>query len=234
MRMLVSRYRQDDDELLDRPDIPIEEMERSLSDLEWTNRWLGGRRAVFSHIIPLIGRSSAFLDIGCGSADMLRGLADEGRKIGKKLHLVGVDLSPIVLSIAKSRCSDYPEISLVRSNATALPFATGSFDVVFSSTFLHHLGPEEAVSALREAARVARRRVVFSDLIRSNVGWIGVSIIGKFVFGRLSRYDGRVSFRRAYRPSELAHIAVQAGFKNYKIHVYGCYRMALVYDKETE
>lgn len=230
--MFVSRKRIQEDELLDRVDLPLCEMDRSLSDLEWTNRWLGGKQAVFSHIIPLLGKCSDFLDIGCGSGDMLRSLSSEGRGQGLRLNLTGVDLNPSVLTVAESRCQSYPDIHLVKADATCLPFPDEAFDITFSSTFLHHLDPDAAIQALAEAVRVSRRRVVFADLIRSNVGWLGVSIIGKFAFGRLSRYDGRVSFRRAYRPRELAILATQAGMKGFRIQVHRYCRMTLSYDKD--
>jgi ubiquinone/menaquinone biosynthesis C-methylase UbiE len=230
--MLVSRHRENADELLDQTGLPMEAFERSLSDLEWTNRWLGGKRAVLSHVAPLVGECSDFLDVGCGSGDMLRGLSDEGKRKGSSLRLVGLDLNPSVLACARARCAGYPDIGLVRGDATALPFADGSFDVVFSSTFIHHLDPPDAVLAIREAARVSRRRVVIADLVRSNIGWIAVWLIGRFAFGRLSRRDGPVSFQRAYKPRELAGFARQAGLTDVRVHIYGCCRMALVYDKE--
>jgi SAM-dependent methyltransferase len=226
--MIATAPRQSTDELIDQADIPFGDLDRSLADLEWSNRWLGGRSALFSHLVPVVEQCDSFLDVGCGSGDMLRAVAE--RRAG--LRLVGLDLNPAVVDIARLRGGGRSDIDYVLGRAMALPFADNSFDVVFSSTFIHHLTEIELVESLREAARVARRRVVMADLVRSCLGWLGVWLVGRVAYGKLSRYDGPVSFRRAYLPDELAEFAGLAGLSGARIQRHRFYRMVLVYDKE--
>jgi SAM-dependent methyltransferase len=229
--MLSLRKRAQLEELLDRSDNPQSDLERSLSDLETANSRLGGRRALLRHALPLLDEASSVLDIGCGSADILRAISVESKRKGRMIKLSGVDAGPAALAIARSRSEAFPEIELVQSCATSLPFDDGSFDIVLSSLLLHHLEPESVVQALREAARVSRRRVVITDLIRSGLAFITVLLVGKLVFGRLSRYDGPVSVRRAYTPNELLGLAQEAGLTGCRVYT-GPIRMALVYDKD--
>lgn len=231
--MLVTRARQEAPELLDRPDVSLDELDRSLSDLERANRWLGGRSALLPHLLPMIESGSSFLDVGCGGGDTLRALSREARRRSCRVCLVGVDVNPAVVSIARSRCRYHPDIVLVQADARSLPFEAGRFDVVFSSTVLHHLAPADAACALREADRVSRRRLVVVDLVRSDLCLAAVWVVGKLAFGRLSRYDGPVSVRRSYRPNELLSLAESAGLAYCRVNMHGLFRMALVSDKEA-
>jgi ubiquinone/menaquinone biosynthesis C-methylase UbiE len=218
-------------ELLDQPDIPRRELERSLYDLEVANRWLGGRRAMLRHVLPLVGETFDVLDVGCGSADTLRALSEHASRNGCRIGLTGVDTSASILEIARSRNLGSSEMDLIQAGATSLPFDDSSFDIVVSSLVLHHLAPNDVVAALQEARRVTRSRIVVTDLVRSHMAFASALIVGTFVFGKLSRYDAPASVRRAYTPVELLSLANEAGLKDCRIFK-GPVRMALVYDKE--
>ncbi|MEN6371796.1 MAG: methyltransferase domain-containing protein [Armatimonadota bacterium] len=230
--MLRLKRRADDlEELIDQRGISHDDLERSLTDLEIANRWMGGRMTLLRHLLPKIEKVNSVLDVGCGPADMLRAIADESRRRDLKISLTGVDINPEVLVSARSRCKGYAEMSFIEASAASLPFADESFDVVISSLLLHHLSQAEAVKALSEMARVARTRVIIADLVRSPVAFTSVLLVGKLVFGKLSRYDGPVSIRRAYKPKELVEMARRAGLLNGRVYA-GPVRMVLVYDKE--
>jgi SAM-dependent methyltransferase len=95
----------------------------------------------------------------------------------------------------------------VRGDATALPFADRSVDVVMCSQTLHHFDDAAATSVLRELDRVARRRVIVSDLRRSWLAaaglWIASFPLG---FHPVSRHDGVVSIMRGYAGDELRRL----------------------------
>lgn len=84
------------------------------------------------------------LDVGTGTALVLRALPTGGRR-------VGIDLSPGML--ARARAAD-PTLLLARADATRLPLPDGSVDVVTCVTVLHLL-PDPA-AALAEWRRVLR------------------------------------------------------------------------------
>jgi SAM-dependent methyltransferase len=93
---------------------------------------------------PVAGRR--VLDAGCGAGRTAVWLVDQGAEV------VGVDLSPELLQIARERV---PGASFaVADLARRLPFEDGSFDVVVASLVMHYL--RDWVPTLRELRRVLR------------------------------------------------------------------------------
>lgn len=90
------------------------------------------------------GRGKDVLECGCGTGLILERIA------GFAKSAKGIDLSPGMLSLAKSRGLDVCEGSV-----TALPFNDESFDVTCSFKVLAHV--PDIGKALQEMARVTRR-----------------------------------------------------------------------------
>jgi SAM-dependent methyltransferase len=93
------------------------------------------------------------LDLGCGTGFHLRTLAELGWSV------TGVDLSEDQLRIARDRAGEVAEI--VPADATQLPFADGSFELVLSA--FTHTDLDDFAGAIREASRVlaTRGRLVY-------------------------------------------------------------------------
>ena len=89
------------------------------------------------------------LDVGCGKGFMLRGFA----LLIPGLVVKGVDVSQYAIDHAIEDMRAQVQVA----NATRLPFAEKSFDVVISINTIHNLAREECGQALREIERVARR-----------------------------------------------------------------------------
>jgi len=96
-----------------------------------------------------VGPGDAFLEVGCGEGGNLVHLAHAGAA-GPRLR-VGLDLFPAKLGFARDR--QVPAAFVVGA-AQALPFRSGSFDVVLCRDVLHHL--EDPATAVAELARVIR------------------------------------------------------------------------------
>ncbi len=88
-----------------------------------------------------------FLDLGCGTGATVAALAPSFRRG------TGMDLSPGMLKHAGPRPAN---AALVRGDVARLPFAAGSFDLVFSVTLLHHLDERALPLAMGEVKRVLR------------------------------------------------------------------------------
>jgi len=89
------------------------------------------------------------LDIGCGKGFLLYELS----QVVPSLKVAGLDISAYAIENAKPEVKPF----LQAGNATDLPFADQSFDLVLSINTLHNLQLPQLVRALGEMERVARR-----------------------------------------------------------------------------
>jgi ubiquinone/menaquinone biosynthesis C-methylase UbiE len=101
------------------------------------------------------------LDVCCGAAHAAEVVAPLVRQV------VGIDLTVELLALGAARLSNagVRNVLLQEGNAEALPFVTGSFDLVYCFASLHHVG--DPAAAMREMGRVCAPggRVVVQDLI---------------------------------------------------------------------
>lgn len=76
---------------------------------------------------PKTGES--ILDVGCGAGQTLLQIAE---RVGATGSVIGVDISKVLLSVARERCANDPRIKLVEADAQTLSWPKASFDGVFS------------------------------------------------------------------------------------------------------
>lgn len=199
-------------EKLELPGVPAVVVQRSLADVARANTLLGGTRAVLAELRPLLaasrGRTMTLLDVGTGAADIGVAARTFAERQGTPLMVVGVDAS-LPLAAEAARRLD----GAVAANALDLPFADRSIDVVVCSQLLHHFTEREIATVLRELHRVARVRVVISDLRRSWVAAAGIWLMSfPLRFHPISRHDGVLSVLRGFTPAELnAHVVRATG-----------------------
>lgn len=93
------------------------------------------------------------LDVGCGTGTLMVLIA----RLYPNVRLVGLDpdLRALARAQRKARRAG-ASVELDQGFSDALPYAGASFDRVFSSFMLHHLQPNEKVTALREIKRVLK------------------------------------------------------------------------------
>ena len=106
----------------------------------------------------LLGRNSAILDIGCGTANNTLLVSRTTRA-----RVVGIDLSSGMLHKAKEKA---PEIHLARVSADYLPFGNMRFDLVFMTEVLHHLA--DIAPVISETFRVLRASGEFCIVTQSH------------------------------------------------------------------
>jgi SAM-dependent methyltransferase len=194
-------------EYLDAPDVDPRVVRRSLRDVALSNRLFGGVRAVLAEIAPTLaaarragaGTLLTLLDVGTGYGDIPARAREAAARRGVSLATVGLDMAEELAAGNRQR------IGLsVCGDALALPFADRSVDLVTCSQVLHHFPDAEARLLLRELDRVARRRVVVSELRRSWLAaggiWLASFPLG---FHPVSRHDGVVSVMRGFTRREL-------------------------------
>jgi SAM-dependent methyltransferase len=196
-------------EILDDPAVSPDLMRRSMSDVARANVLFGGRRAAIAELEPALSSlkgDGSMLDVGTGQGDIPEAARQVAKSLGLKLWTIGFDLSlPLVSSHRKS--NDVVALG----NARCLPFRDKSIDVVMASQVLHHFEHEDALVVIREMDRVARKRVVISDLRRSVIAAAGLCLASfPLGFHPVSRHDGVVSVMRGFLPGELSDLVKAA------------------------
>ena len=118
-----------------------------LHEIEATHWWFRGRRKIVAAVLDRIGgEPRAILDVGCGVGTNLDLLAE--RYPGARLHGIDVERDPLRF------CRGDRDVPVCQADASALPFASASFDLVAALDTLEHVADDGA--ALREFLRVLR------------------------------------------------------------------------------
>jgi ubiquinone/menaquinone biosynthesis C-methylase UbiE len=209
-------------EMMDAPDNPRELLEDDLRNLRIINRYLGNYRSVLQGVKRIVEEQKlshfSLLDVGTGSADIPVMIACWARHNNLVAELVAVDAEPVTLRAAVDQTAGHREIGLVQGDGRALPFHSGSFDLVLSSQMLHHFSEEGIIHLLRDWSRVARRAVIVSDLIRHPVAYHGIRLITKaFTRNIMTRTDGPLSVQRAFTLKEWRELFARAGIGPFRI-----------------
>ena len=231
---MFNQFRQRSYELehLDKGDYTPAEYEGCLVELRRVNEWLGDARALRRSLLAEIGRAGlrefSVLDVGAGSGELLRVIAQTARGRVRRARLVGLELNERSARAILEESHGYKEIAAVRGDAFHLPFADDAFDYVICSLFTHHFRDEGVVEILREFMRVARRRVFVIDLHRHRVAYYFYTTVGRlFLHNRLIREDGALSILRSFKPGELRRLAEQAGMRRVEVRRHFPYRLVL-------
>jgi len=204
-------------------DPPREEVRRSLADLRFVNRWLGGRRALLGAVRPHLRAGARLLDVGCGSGDLPLHLLE---RLPGPILAVGVDIKTLHL------LETPPPLRRVAADLRRLPFPDAAFDVVTASLVLHHFDSADLAPVLRELYRLSRRALVVNDLHRSLVPLLfGHAAFPVLFRSPLSVHDGLVSVRRGFRPRELQAAFVAAGVPGVRIRRRFPYRLLAVAER---
>lgn len=117
------------------------------------NRW--PYTAVVSGVMRLLGnglaRGSSVLELGCGTGNNLRFLADEG------FRAFGIDNSETAIEIARRQLAGWNlEADLRCGSFTQLPFEDETFNLVIDRAALVHNEYPRLLDAIQEAHRVMK------------------------------------------------------------------------------
>jgi ubiquinone/menaquinone biosynthesis C-methylase UbiE len=174
---------------------------RRFADRDDDRQWLRPLVAAFRSYLH---DGALVADLGCASGRETVELQQAG------LRVVGLDIVPEFLALARRR---YPCDGYVLGTLTRLPFAAGTFDGLWASASFLHLSPEDALVALREAARVLKRGgLLYTSVQRGgSAAWAECP----------DPEPGAVRYYRYYEPEEWSAMAAAAGLDVEHVNVTG-------------
>lgn len=110
-------------------------------------RWRHERYRRFMELCR-VRPSDTIIDVGAGRGAGLERFNDEN-------EIVAIDLDPL-----PTEWLEKPNVTLLKGDATKLPYSDGEFDVAFSNSVIEHMAPASQVAFASEVRRVARRYYV--------------------------------------------------------------------------
>ena len=179
---------------------------QNLHELDIANRLFGGHAASLCGIKELVkDRTKIYhvADLGCGSGDSLKHMADWARNNHYKLLLTGIDRSEPVIDYMKGHCTGYPEIKGVVSDYRKY-MQDHPVDIVHCSLFCHHLSDNEILGLLNLFNLMVTTGFIINDLERSPAAYYSVKMLTNMIRSTsLSKHDGPVSVLRGFKVEEL-------------------------------
>ena len=215
-------------ELLDTDSGAPGEVSTALSDLRHINQWFGGIATSQSMVAMAcrFGKSRQII-VAVGSRRR-RGFVPHA--VSKRMLGLGVDVHVTLLDRAASHLRNGlgNGTRAIAGDATALPFADGSFDVVSCCLFVHHLEPDDIVRFVNEGLRVCRKAVVINDVVRDPVHLALVYLSLPLYRSRFTHHDAPASVKRAYTIAEMREMLGKTSAARVEIARHPLYRMGAI------
>jgi ubiquinone/menaquinone biosynthesis C-methylase UbiE len=201
-------HRSTEEEIMDDLSMQGEMLRKTLDQIALINRRLGGNQATIDGLNTLLKTKSkatalSIIDLGCGSGDMLRAVADFGRKNNFIFKLTGIDANEYTVNYARKLSVNYPEISYIKMDILADEFSDLSFEVAIATLFLHHFTNQEIEHLLKPIVRKASIGVVINDLHRSSAAYYLFKGMSFFIKNPMVKKDGAISVLRGFKKNEL-------------------------------
>lgn len=191
------------------------ELEIDLENLVRINRNFGGHRLIRHFLRRWLkpGKPWRVLDLCTASGDIPRLMVDFARHRGINVEIDAVDFQSATLEIARRHSAAYPEIVFREADARTVPGEPHSYDLVICSLALHHFSEEDAALVLRRCRELARGPILVADLRRGWSAALGVWLITELLYREpMTKFDARLSVRRAFSRRELAGLTRRAGW----------------------
>lgn len=228
------KHRHDGPELMDGPALPEQDLFINYKELHQVNRWLGGYRITLKGLRSFTnqGNSLSVLDAGCGGGDMLKVIAQWGRKKKIPLQLTGIDLSASAIKYAKQNCCDYPEIAWLQEDAFTHLKQGNHYDVIMNTLFMHHFSDKQIVLLLSLMKSNGRQGLIINDLHRHSFAFFSIKWITRlFSSSYLVKHDAPLSVLRSFRRAEWWELLSKALIPNAAISWEWAFRYLIVYRK---
>lgn len=222
--MIIStKQRTAQSEIMDDFTLGGELLRNTLDKLAGINKWLGGNRTTLNAIKKLIAKlplaeQITIVDVGCGNGDLLRLIADFGRKRNRSFKLIGIDANESAINYARELSLDYPEITYYSQNIFSREFSSLNYDLVLLNLFLHHFKEDEIIQLILAMSLKARIGIIVNDLHRNVLAYYLFKLLCVTISNSMVRDDGLTSILRGFKRVDLIRYSKKLKLKNYVIH----------------
>lgn len=212
-------HRSTEEEIMDDLDMSGDALISSLDQLAVINKWLGGNKLTIDGLQVLLkGQSKeqtiSIVDLGCGNGDMLRRVADFGRKQGYQFQLLGIDANQATIDYGQQLSKDYPEISYRKENVLAQTFEQHTYDIAMCTLFLHHFEDAVALQLVQTLVKNARIGVLINDLHRHKLAYYLFKLITIGINNKMTREDGLTSVLKAFKRQDFQRFSEAINYKS--------------------
>ena len=221
-------------EQMDRKDCDPVKLENTYRQFSVINGLLSNWKRIYrQQIRPFLKDSNkeySLLDIGFGGGDIPLSISKWAKQDGINLEILAIETDERAYQFANSVSVD-PSVTFLKSSSTELVNQQKQFDIVISNHVLHHLDQPSTIRILEEAKALARFKVFFNDIERSDVGYVFFNVLSRPLFwNSYITEDGLTSIKRCYTFRELKEIAP----KDWKVERSFPFRLLLTYEKSYD
>lgn len=230
--------------MLDRDDIPFEDIKRNMQELEFINKYLGGHKITLDGIKYLIKSNQIIqqsnlsaetlvqvdnlliAEIGCGGGDNLKAIHHWCQKKNIKATFIGIDINNDCITYAKENCKELNAEYIISD------YQLINFDekpgIIFSSLFCHHFTDEELITQLNWMKENSSLGFFINDLHRHPLAYYSIKWLTKlFSKSYLVKNDAPLSVLRGFKKDEIK-LLVKASSKVANIKWKWAFRWLLI------
>lgn len=224
-------------ELMDDFQLSGEELKKNLDELEVINYWLGGNQVTLTALEEVIKKSKyhsakemKIADLGAGGGDMLKLMAEWGRRKKLKINFVGIDANAFMIQYAENKTRNYREITYHQADVLDGSFSATSFEIVTCSLFCHHFTDEELLQLFKRLYTEVRLAVVINDLHRHWFAYYSIKFLTRLFGGSyLVKNDAPLSVLRAFNKKELENLLKKTGISHFRIRWKWAFRYQVIF-----
>jgi len=223
-------FRSEEKEIMDDLEVKGDVVIQTLKELDVINRLLGGNQISLGPFKRIASKMDEFsvLDLGCGSAEILKLMAKWARDHNIKGRFVGVDANPLITEYARENTAEFNEIEIVTDNIFNEKWQSPNFDIVHCCLFNHHFDSEENAQFLSGWSKNASH-VIINDLQRHAMAYHSIKwLTNLFSKSDMVKYDAKLSVARGFHRHELEEILKEAEIEKYILKWRWAFRWQLV------
>ena len=221
-------------ELLDRDDIPFEDIKRNMQELEFINNYLGGHTITINGIKQILISNKlinqlTIAEIGCGGGDNLKAIYFWCKQNSIVVNFIGIDINADCITYAKENCRVL-NAEFVVSDYKLVSFNSKP-DIIFSSLFCHHFTDKELVTQLNWMKENSRLGFFINDLHRHAWAYYSIKWLTKlFSKSYLVKNDAPLSVLRGFTKTEIQNLVNLSTCKPVNVKWKWAFRWLLIFE----